>query len=73
MCIFQLPGYISGRDTEEGSIFIQALCKELNTRADKHHLTQIASYVNRRIMTEYGIQAPEFVNQLGDMVFFKPT
>ena len=69
-----IKGYISGRDTEQGSIFIQALCKELNDKWNKHDLTQIASYVNRRIMNEHSIQAPEFINQLGDLVFFrKPT
>ena len=63
-------GYISGRDIDQGSIFIQELCKVINNRW-KDDLSTIASYVNRNIMREYQFQAPEIINQLGDLVFFK--
>ena len=64
-------GYVSGRDPENGSIFIQELCKVINERWNKHDLGTIASYVNRNIMKEYHFQAPKITNQLGDLVFFK--
>ena len=67
-----LLGYVSTRDEIQGSIFIQALCKEIEDKRDKSDLSTIASYVNRSIMREYSYQAPEIVNQLGDLVFFKP-
>ena len=67
-------GYISGRlevaGTYQGSIFIQELCRVLNERWKKDDLSTISSYVNRNIMNEYHFQAPEIVNQLGDLVFF---
>ena len=65
-------GYISNRDTMEGSIFIQALCKELNEKWYQTDICSIASNVNKRIMQNYGrIQAPIFENQLGDLVFLE--
>ena len=62
-------GYVSGRDNEQGSIFIQELCKVIKDRPNDD-LGTIASYVNRNIMREYHFQAPEIINQLGDLVFF---
>ena len=64
-------GYVSGRVPQEGSIFIQELCKVINERGRKDDLGTIASYVNRNIMREYLYQAPEIINQIGDLVFFK--
>ena len=71
-CFVFKTGYISGRDPKQGSIFIQALCKELNQHWSQQDLSTIASYVNRSIMREFSFQAPEIVNQLGDLVFFRP-
>jgi hypothetical protein len=59
--------------TKKGSCFIQAFCEEMNDKWCRHDLNTIASYVNRNIMTNYKIQAPVFENQLGDLVFFKPS
>ena len=63
---------MSNRVPDEGSIFIQALCKELDENGSKHDINTIASCVNRRIMNEYSIQAPIFENQLGDFVYLAP-
>ena len=65
-------GFVSNRVPDEGSIFIQALCKELDENGSKHDINTIASCVNRRIMNEYSIQAPIFENQLGDFVYLAP-
>ena len=64
-------GYVSMRSPNQGSLFIQELCKTLNERWQKDDLGTIAAYVNRNIMREFDCQAPEIVNQLGDLVFFK--
>ena len=64
-------GFISVRDREQGSIFIQALCKELNKNWYVTDINTIAADVNKRIMKSYGrIQAPVFENQLGRLVYF---
>ena len=64
-------GYSSARDPTKGSIFIQALCKELNERWFHADICTIATNVNKMVMQSYGrIQAPIFENQLGDVVFF---
>ena len=64
-------GYVSGRDKQRGSIFIQELCKELMEKFFVLDVSTMASNVNKRIMKSYGqIQAPVFENQLGDLVFF---
>ena len=66
-----LLGYISNRDTVEGSIFIQELCKEFKEKFFVLDISTMAANVNKRIMRGYGhIQAPVFKNQLGDLVFF---
>ena len=55
----------------KGSVFIQALCKELNERQVHTDICTIATNVNKMVMQSYGrIQAPIFENQLGDVVFF---
>ena len=34
-------------------------------------VSRMANYVNRDMMNKYNFQAPEIVNQLGDLVFFQ--
>ena len=64
-------GHISNRDTFQGSIFIQELCRELKEQFFVSDISTMAANVNKRIMQGYGqIQAPIFENQLGDLVFF---
>ena len=64
-------GYKSYRRVERpGSIFIQELCKTLKERGTVDDLGTISTQVNRNIMNEYDVQAPEIVNQLGDFIFF---
>ena len=59
------------RDPAQGSIFIQALCKEINESWYVTDINTIAADVNKRIMESYGrIQAPIFENQLGNLVYF---
>ena len=64
-------GYVSNRDTKQGSIFIQELCKKLNQEWYQTDISTIASNVNKEIMNNHGrIQSPIFENQLGDRVYF---
>ena len=64
-------GFISNRDTLQGSIFIQELCNELKDQWFILDINTMAANVNRRIMENYGqIQAPIFENQLGNLVWF---
>ena len=66
-------GHISNRDPCQGSIFIQALCKELNEKWYQMDISSIASSVNKRIMQGSDrIQAPIFENQLGDYIYLRP-
>ena len=67
-----IKGYVSLRDPSGGTIFIQALCKVLNESWYVNDISTIAMEVNRTIMKEYGsAQAPIFVNQLGNPVYFE--
>ena len=64
-------GYASGRHKRKGSIFIQELCKVFENRWTIDDVSRMANYVNRDMMNKYNFQAPEIVNQLGDLVFFQ--
>ena len=65
-----IKGFVSNRDPVRGSIFIQELCKELNSKWFLFDISRIAAGVNKRVMEGYDhIQAPLFENQLG-LTFF---
>lgn len=72
--VFQstIKGFVSNRHEQNGSIFIQTLCKELRENGRKLNLATIASSVNQRIMRQFQIQAPIYENQLGDFIYFEP-
>ena len=67
-----IKGYSSNRHPQNGTIFIQSLCKELMENGRKIDLSTIASSVNQRIMRKFNIQAPVYENQLGDFIYFQP-
>ena len=67
-----IKGYSSNRHPQNGTIFIQSLCKELMENGRKIDLSTISSSVNQRIMRKFNIQAPVYENQLGDFVYFQP-
>lgn len=51
------PGYFSMRNSEHGSWFIQALCRELVDRKNMHyHMLQILTFVNQSIAYDYESQ-----------------
>ena len=64
--------FASNRQPQNGTIFIQNLCKELMENGRKMNLSTIASSVNQRIMRQFNIQAPIYENQLGDFIYFQP-
>ena len=65
-----IKGFISNRDPNRGSIFIQELCKELNKKWLVFDVSRIAASVNKKVMEGYEqIQAPVFENQLGPTFF----
>ena len=65
-----IKGFVSNRDPVRGSIFIQELCKEFNSKWFLFDISRIAAGVNKRVMEGYDhIQAPLFENQLG-LTFF---
>ena len=72
--VFQstVKGFASNRHPQNGTIFIQNLCKELMENGRKMNLSTIASSVNQRIMRQFNIQAPIYENQLGDFIYFQP-
>ena len=72
--VFQstIKGFASNRHPQNGTIFIQSLCKEMMENGRKLNLATIASSVNQRIMRKFNIQAPIYENQLGDFIYFEP-
>ncbi|XP_065185519.1 caspase-3-like isoform X1 [Sycon ciliatum] len=70
-----VPGYVSWRNSERGSWFIQALVKVLNERAKKEHLMDMLIMVNHLVATEFQSkgrqkQMPAPVSQLRKKLFF---
>ena len=68
-----IKGFSSNRNPQNGSIFIQSLCRELMEIGRKLNLSTIASSVNQRIMRQFNVQAPIYENQLGDFIYFHPN
>lgn len=50
-----LPGFYSMRNTEQGSWFIQALCRELNNRSSvrENHILKILTFVLQTVAYDY--------------------
>ena len=73
--VFQstIKGFSSNRHPQNGTIFIQSLCRELMENGRKLNLSTIASSVNQRIMRQFHVQAPIYENQLGDFIYFHPN
>ena len=67
-----IDDFVSFR-TNQGTFFIQSFCKEMSANCYRHDLNTIATYVNRSVMEKHKIQASVFENNLGDLVYFKPT
>ena len=68
-----IKGYLSFRDQERGSLFIQTLCEVLKEDGSSYDVNTISSSVISKVMSAYdNIQAPVSINQLGDKVYFKP-
>jgi len=69
-----IKGYLSFRDQERGSLFIQTLCEVLQEDGGSSDVNTISSSVISKVMSTYkNIQAPVSINQLGDQVYFKPA
>jgi hypothetical protein len=47
------PGYLSWRNTTEGSWFVQALCKELQDKGTSDDIHTIVTCVKRRVAIDY--------------------
>ncbi|XP_074660084.1 uncharacterized protein LOC141912658 [Tubulanus polymorphus] len=54
-----VPGYVSWRNTQTGSWFIQALCEVLKEHYTKLDLVKILTRVNRKVAYEYGTNNPK--------------
>ena len=67
-----IDDFVSFR-TNNGTFFIQSFCKEMSANCYRHDLNTIATYVNRSVMEKHKIQASVFENNLGDLVYFKPS
>lgn len=48
-----LPGFFSFRNTENGSWFVQTLCKEINERKSNYDLMKIFTFVNQTVAYDY--------------------
>lgn len=48
-----IPGFVSWRDKEEGSWFIQALCQELEKFGKQYDLLKLLTFVNQRVAISY--------------------
>lgn len=48
-----LPGFFSFRNTENGSWFVQSLCKEINERKSNYDLLKILTFVNQTVAYDY--------------------
>ena len=46
-------GYVSWRDSDTGSWFIQSLCKELQEHASSKHFVDILTRTSRRVAIDY--------------------
>lgn len=70
-----IPGFVSYRDTEDGTWYIQSLCKELEN-ADQKDILRILTNVGRRVAVNYTnqyslAQLPHFRSMLIRELYFK--
>ena len=73
-----IPGYVSWRNNQNGSWFVSALVNVFMEMADKVHLMDMLTEVNRRVAEEFestsgkSKQVPEPVSRLRKMLYFNP-
>ena len=73
-----IPGYVSWRNNKNGSWFISALVNVFLEMADKEHLLNMLTEVNRRVAEEFestcgkNKQVPEPVSRLTKKLYFNP-
>lgn len=70
-----MPGFLSYRDTEAGTWFIESLCNVLNTNKHELDLFQMLTLVNQRVAIDYqsdaaNKQMPCIVSMLTKLVMF---
>ncbi|XP_034484452.1 caspase-like [Drosophila innubila] len=72
-----IPGFVSFRNTIEGSWFIQSLCQELEENGRSYDLLTLLTFVNRRVANESKEekevvkQMPSIDSRLRHLVYFK--
>ncbi|XP_073491442.1 caspase-7-like isoform X2 [Aquarana catesbeiana] len=66
------PGYVSWRDTEKGTWFVQALCRVLNQYWNQLNILQILTRVNNQVATKPGEkkQIPSVESRLTKDLYF---
>ena len=73
-----IPGYVSWRNNQNGSWFVSALVSVFMEMADKVHLLDMLTEVNRRVAEEFEStsgkrkQVPEPVSRLRKRLYFNP-
>ena len=73
-----IPGYVSWRNNENGSWFVSALVNVFMEMADKEHLLDMLTEINRRVAEEFesrsgkNKQVPEPVSRLRKKLYFRP-
>lgn len=56
------PGKVSWRDIEEGSWFIQTICKEIKDYGNSHHIMDIMTEVSRKLKDKSGPNNESMIN-----------
>ncbi|XP_055299281.1 caspase-1-like [Sitodiplosis mosellana] len=70
-----MPGHVSYRDTENGTWFIESLCKVLNEKKHELDLFQMLTLVNQKVAVDYQSedaykQMPCIVSMLTKLIMF---
>lgn len=70
-----MPGYLSYRDTEMGTWYIESFCKVLNTKKHELDLFQILTLINQKVAIDYESDAvhkqmPCIVSMLTKLIVF---